>query len=821
VIAFRNRSLHARFLLGLTLLMTVLGAMFIVLLYFHLRHQFEAETEEKASLILAQVEAVQGYIRKTLRPVMYELLPPDAFVIEAMSTSYVTRMVMSDLNLSPDHHVYRRAAVGARNPDFEANALERDILDRFRADPGLRRYRTMIREGDEEMFVVARPVVFEGSCMHCHGTPAEAPRELIARYGDSRGFGRAAGELAGLDMVSMPVSGDMGKLRGATIGFATMFGLGMVVVFILIQFFFDRLVVHNLRRVSEVMRRHFPGEADASLCGAGVREGEIDELLSGIEAFARHLGEARSKLEDYAANLERKVDERTAELRDTADERREDVRLFVDLLNSLNRSQSRADLLRDCLAMVGQRFGASRVSYVCSLTSGQYTSWPTETQAPELPPDWLRLVAEGITSILPDRAYVPVQTSDLSRGLLCLYFGQTVELSAQTTGVLRALGLQMGIAMENLDALDTLLRQNLLLGSIFEGISDPLFLVDEECRVVTANASAEVLAAAVRALPDAPDALLAALAGLAPGSGGPCPLKEIGTESPQAPRELTMAGERSFSAHIYPLLDAGRHIGRAVVYLRENTAEKRMLARMQQNEKVVAVGKLAAGLAHEINNPLGVILCYTELLRQSLPEGQALADLAVIERHATKAKSVLRDLMDFARSRSPAPGWCDPGRVITEMAGVFQVQAQARQAALNVDAAPDIPPVAADAQALEQVAANLLLNALDAVPETGGRIDLQVRHDRAAGEVVLTVADNGPGIASEHKSRIFDPFFTTKEVGRGTGLGLAVVYGLVRDMGGRVEVVNREGAVFFVRLPAIPDERRAQDGPLRNDGERP
>jgi C4-dicarboxylate-specific signal transduction histidine kinase len=107
------------------------------------------------------------------------------------------------------------------------------------------------------------------------------------------------------------------------------------------------------------------------------------------------------------------------------------------------------------------------------------------------------------------------------------------------------------------------------------------------------------------------------------------------------------------------------------------------------------------------------------------------------------------------------------------------------------------------------------------VPETGGRIDLQVRHDRAAGEVVLTVADNGPGIASEHKSRIFDPFFTTKEVGRGTGLGLAVVYGLVRDMGGRVEVVNREGAVFFVRLPAIPDERRAQDGPLRNDGERP
>jgi len=816
VTAFRNRSLHARFLIGLSLLMTVLGAIFIVLLYFHLRHQFEAETEEKASLILAQVEAVQGYVRKTLRPVMYELLPPDAFVMEAMSTSYATRMIMSDLNLSPDHHIYRRVAVGARNPDFEANALERDILSQFQADPGLGRYRDMLREAGEDVFVVARPVVFEASCLHCHGDPAQAPKELLARYGDTRGFGHVAGDLAGLDMVSMPVSGDMGKLRGATIGFAAMFGLGMVVVFILIQFFFDRLVVHNLGRVSEVMRRHFPGEADASLGDGGAREGEIDELLSGIEAFARHLGEARAKLEDYAANLERKVDERTLELRVTADERREDVRLFVDLLNSLNRSQSRAELLRVSLAMVGTRFGAARVSYVCSLTSGQYTSWPDDAAAPELPPDWTRLVAEGVASILPDRAYVPVQTSDLSRGLLCLYFGGQVVLSAQTQGVLRALGLQMGIAMENLDALDTLLRQNLLLGSIFEGISDPLFLVDEDCRVVTANASAETLAAAVRTGKDEPDALLAALAGLAPGDGRPCPLKELHAEEPPASRELIMAGERSFSAHIYPLFDEGRRIGRAVIYLRENTAEKRMLARMQQNEKVVAVGKLAAGLAHEINNPLGVILCYAELLRQNLSGRQELSDLAVIERHATKANAVLRDLMDFARPRCPAPGLCDLGRALTELAGIFQVQAQVRQAVLKLSVAPDLPPILADAQALDQVAANLLINALDALPATGGRIDMRASHDRETGDVVLEVADNGPGVPPEHRSRIFDPFFTTKEVGQGSGLGLAVVYGLVRDMGGRVEVENRGGAVFSVRFPAARAEGGADAG--REDG---
>ena len=119
-------------------------------------------------------------------------------------------------------------------------------------------------------------------------------------------------------------------------------------------------------------------------------------------------------------------------------------------------------------------------------------------------------------------------------------------------------------------------------------------------------------------------------------------------------------------------------------------------------------------------------------------------------------------------------------------------------------AAPSLPLAKADASGLEQVLSNLLLNALDAVAAGSGEIVMEADKAPDADAVRIRVSDNGPGIAPEDLSRIFDPFFTTKEAGRGSGLGLAVVYGLLRDMGGRVEVENAGGAVFTVTLPACP-----------------
>ncbi|WP_300156860.1 DUF3365 domain-containing protein [Solidesulfovibrio sp.] len=807
----RPSTIKHRFVVGLSVIMALLGVFFAVIISMNLRNQLVTDTEHKASLVLSQAEAVQAYVRQVLRPSMYHLLPPDAFLLEAMSTSFVTRRVMSDFNIQGDQYRYRRVAIGSRNPDYEADAFERALMERFEKDPELTRVEEITERGGEEVFVAARPVRLDASCLHCHGDPETAPRELIERYGDKRGFWRHDGELVGVDAVTMPVAGALGQIKGATISFMGLFALGLGVFYLTMQVFFDRLVVVNLRRVTEVMRRFFPKEADEEPRPPR-GEGEIDEIYAGIEDFAARLKEARGKIEDHAQNLERKVADRTLDLANEADERRADVALFVELLSILNMSQTRAELLSGALARIAERFGARAAAYECEFSGGGSVTWPPGTAAPPPPADWRRLVAGNELRLEAHAALVPVRTTDVSRGLLRLYFPEDGSgPSPEAADLYRAIGQQLGIALENLDAINSLLGQNTLLASIFEGISDPLALLDAGFGVILANEPARELARAVqkdRAGPHCP----APPAG--PGQAPSLPPEIFGppdgvltdaparTASGRSVSTVTLPDGRSFAVTRYALDDSTGGTGRMVVYARENTAERRMREQMRQTEKLVAVGKLAAGLAHEINNPLGVISCYAELLRGSIADAQAIEDLAVIERHADMAKKVLRDLLDFARPRPATPGPCDLEALLKGLSRIFDVQAQARKVRLVTRAAPSLPLAKADASGLEQVLSNLLLNALDAVSPGTGEIVMEAVASPEPEAVRIRVADNGPGIAPEDITRIFDPFFTTKEAGRGSGLGLAVVYGLLRDMGGRVEVENAGGAVFTVTLPA-------------------
>ena len=805
------RTIKHRFVMGLSVIMLVLGTFFAIIISMNLRHQLVTDIGLKASLVLTQAEAIQAYVREVLRPAMYGQLPPDGFVLEAMSSTYVTRRIMNGIDVRGDPFRYRRVAVGARNPDSEADAFERGLMARFAKDPALSRLEEMTSRDGEEVYVAARPVRLDGTCLHCHGDPADAPKALLARYGVGRGFGRHPGELVGLDVVTIPVSGPLSQITGATIGYLSLFALGLAVFYLTIQVFFDRLVVVNLRRTTAIIRRYFPKEVGETPPG-NADSGEIEELHAGIEAFAGRLREAHRRIEDHAQNLERKVAARTAALAREADERRADVALFVDLLNILNLSRTRADLLRAALARIAVRFGARRAVYACEFAAAGVVVWPGGDDPPPLPEDWRELVAEDHCRLEPGLACIPVRTAETSRGLLCLDFPSgNPEPATASLDLYRAVGQQLGIALENLDAVSSLLNQNRLLASLFEGISDPLILLDGSLRVILANDAAREL---VRALADRPEApgdgeaamphgrgpsLPPALLGMAASEAGQTDVAAMSGDAPVF-AAVSLPGGRTFAVTRYPVAGKTGRPERMVIYARENTAERHMLDRMRQSEKLIAVGKLAAGLAHEINNPLGVIACYAELLRQELAEPQALEDLAVIERHAVLAKNVLRDLLDFARPRPASSGPCDVGALLTNLSRLFAVQAQARHVRLETVLPDALPPARADASALEQVVSNLVLNALDAVSPGTGAITLTAGADDDA--VWLRVADNGPGIAPEDLPHIFEPFFTTKEAGHGSGLGLAVGYGLVHEMDGRVDVDNAGGAVFTVTLPA-------------------
>jgi signal transduction histidine kinase len=796
----RPHSLQVRFLLGLGLLMAVLGVIFAGSLYIHLQRLLRSEVSNQADLVLAQVDAVQSYVRGALRPRMLSLLPADQFVIEAMSTSFVSRQVMERLGDALPGHLYRRVSETPRNPKFQAEGMELELLAYFRDNPEAATWTGLRHLGEEELFIKARPVRFEASCLRCHGQPEDAPSEMLASYGRERGFHRQVGDLGGLDVVGVPVRLALASIKEATFWFALAFAVGILAVFGTIQVFFHRLVAVNLGRLSDFFHRTFREEAEPELLNRLRQGDEIEEVVAGMEALGRHLYDARRQLSEHAAGLELRVAERTGELKREAAERRQDVELFVRLLDSMSRSNTRPELLKMVLPRVAGRFGAAEAGYLCAFSGESYYAWPEGAVPPELPAELRSRLMDGLPSFEPQRALVPVSSQEVVQGVLCLGWPGPSGLSEMDRQVIMALARQLGIAMENLTALDNLLKQRDILSSVFEGVSDPMALLDEQGRVITTNQAG-------RSQAEEGDLL-----GLAWGGGAQTPRDLVGQAlSQDGPVSWELdQGRRTLRLTLYPLSGPQGRRGRLVAWMRDITLERRVVADMQRSERLVAVGQLAAGLAHEINNPLGIILCYAELLETSLPDGQGRRDLEVIVRHTRQAQRVLKDLLDFARAGRGALTLVDLAETAGRALQVFAPQAEARKVRLRHGNGDGPVLVSADPNALEQILANLILNALDAVPSPGGEITMRVGTSPDESRAVLEIADNGPGVDPAHLEQIFDPFFTTKELDKGSGLGLAVVYGLARDMGGTITVENQGGAVFTLSLPLAQGESESE-----------
>jgi len=242
--------------------------------------------------------------------------------------------------------------------------------------------------------------------------------------------------------------------------------------------------------------------------------------------------------------------------------------------------------------------------------------------------------------------------------------------------------------------------------------------------------------------------------------------------------------------------------------LRPKLAMERKLQETQmqllQSEKLRSLGEMAAGVAHEINNPLGGILIYASLLMEDLPpDDPKRADLERIVQEATRCKEIVKSLLEFARQSSPEKEPTDVNRAITEGLLFLENQATFHNIEIIKELDPSLPPVIGNAGQLKQVFMNIMINAADAMNGCG-TLTIRTRPSEDGDEVIIEFTDTGEGIPDDVLPRIFDPFFTTKEVGKGTGLGLSMSYGIVREHGGRIEVETEvgKGSTFRVILPA-------------------
>lgn len=239
------------------------------------------------------------------------------------------------------------------------------------------------------------------------------------------------------------------------------------------------------------------------------------------------------------------------------------------------------------------------------------------------------------------------------------------------------------------------------------------------------------------------------------------------------------------------------------------TARLHMERQLQQADKLASLGQISTGLAHEINNPLGVMLGYTQLLlRDNSPGTQIYDDLKTIEKHARNCKTVVEDLLKFARGTRTTKSSIDVNECLVEVISLLGHQFELDNITVKSRLDRHLPSLIADGEKLKQVFMNLLMNAKQAISGQG-LIEVNTRLDSSGRNVLVSISDNGCGIPANDIHKIFDPFFTTKPVGEGTGLGLSVSYGIIQDHDGRIEVETRpgKGSTFTLVLPVTEAEQ--------------
>ncbi|MDE3035180.1 MAG: PAS domain S-box protein [Nitrospirota bacterium] len=230
------------------------------------------------------------------------------------------------------------------------------------------------------------------------------------------------------------------------------------------------------------------------------------------------------------------------------------------------------------------------------------------------------------------------------------------------------------------------------------------------------------------------------------------------------------------------------------------THRKRLEEQLRHTERLAELGTLASGMAHEIGTPMNVILGRAEFLMRRTQEEQTQKGLETIVAQVERITKLMNQLLTFARRRPSERGPMDVGRAVDTCLEILSERLARHHVKVDKTIPPDLPPVHADSDQMSQVFLNLFINAVHAMPE-GGR--LRIAAEPTGNHVTITVADTGHGIPEEHLTKIFTPFFTTKEVGKGTGLGLTVVHGILQEHGGTITVDSQkgQGTTFTLMLP--------------------
>lgn len=841
----RPAGLQVQFQIALGTIFLLFCVLVAWLIYVHEKENIEQAALKNSRIVLASVESMQDYVRNVLRPKMFEVAGPNAFILEAMSVSYVSRAVMDRFHKSMPDYRYRRVAVNARNPLFEPKATELKLIHFFQKNPRALHWQGIRKINGVISFIDAQPVRMKASCLKCHGRPEDAPAPLIKIYGRKRGFGYHENQIAGITAVSIPVAEAMGKIRSRALSvFWVMFGL-MFILYLVISFVFNRMVVHSLQDLLGIFRYGLVDETEVALLNEASSKNEIHELSDAARKLTAHLQKARQEMVRHTEILEDRVNERTRELEKSRIDLRKKVAQRNCELQTLNRiaelttqSFSLSDILPGVLEQTlglipargaaiylfsGNENGPSLVlEYQRNADKLSLSIDPSDRPPAGKRPASLKeaiwIAAGGEMSRFvcmrnQNCLNVPLICRERVLGVMTFVGVAGGDTSSELQALLMSVGKQVGSTIDSLNNFSALLKNKELLQAVFDGIPDMMVLLSPELDIRMANRAylkkhgislEEALSLKCRALEGRCDCPFA----------GKRMLESLSSRQPIREEVTTQSGE-IYMVYYYPILDDNGRLWGILRYARDITLEKQVEQRIQQTEKMAAIGQLAAGVAHEINNPMGIILCYADLIkRQAASDVQIVSDIEIIEKQARNCQRIVSDLLNFARSRETKPKPADVNTTVKQVLEMVRHQFMKKGNEIETDLAENLPVVMMDIDKMEQVFLNLLINAHQAIDRRPGKIRVSTRFIQAESIVEIRIRDNGPGIEPEILRKIFDPFFSTKQTGEGTGLGLSVSYGIIKDHGGElmVETEPGQGAEFIIQLPAGKDEKSEHEG---------
>lgn len=834
---FKDPGVQNKFLTGLAGILFSFCLFWSVTIYFYQKSRLQEEAFRRTELVMTAVNASRAYIQDTLRPRMYELLGRETFVIEAMSTSYANRVIMEKFREDMPNITYRRVAMNAKNPEFEADHQELEMIRYFNENPDIDSWQGIRIEGGERYYMRFSPVRYTSSCLHCHGRPEDAPSSIRELYGDTRGFHKRTEHVDSVVSVGIRVEEGLRRIGKFAISVFSVVFVSFFFLYGIIAFSFNRLIVQNIRSLLESFRLNLTDHKSEHLYQQAQKMDEIGELHTTATRLARHLQENRLQLEDYAENLEKKVAERTMALQRSQEQLHrqmlsqsreletlniiaELITQSVDLLGILPRVLRhtleiipargagiylfRADqqgLFLQChdnAPELAERLPCDMISHLLASSEG-YRSGSAiicETACDEL-----NFFTTGTAS--QELLNVPLCCHNRLLGVMTLAGCECNEIDPKHRKLLLSIGRQIGITIESLQSMASLIHGKELLQSVFDAISDLVALISPDGVFHMVNK------AFLSKYNISPEMILGRdAAGLAKEHPAPFQLfSQISLPQLREPayNSCQLSDGLFFETYFYPAFDDHGDLKNIVCYAKDVTLQKQVEHRMQQTEKLVAVGQLAAGIAHEINNPLGIILCHADLLKEDLAQSPAhVKDMEIIEKHAKNCQRIVQDLLSFSRNHHATRTLGLINKAIEQVASMVASQLARLKITLTLDLDPDIPLFEVDEEKMMQVFMNLIMNSSQAIGQdtADGRIEIRSRYLKNKDQIEISVRDNGEGIAPEIQNKIFEPFFTTKGLKQGTGLGLSLSYGIVRDHGGDIYVQSTpgQGSVFTIVL---------------------